>query len=83
MLSHVQFFVTPWTVAHQAPPVPGISQARMLSGLPFPSQGDLPDSGIEPMSLVSPVLAARFFTTSTSWKAPSAMWQTVTFISLI
>ena len=31
-------------------PVPGILQARTLSGLPFPSPGDLPDPGIEPRS---------------------------------
>ena len=29
---------------------------------------DVPDPGIEPMSLVSPVLAGRFFTTSTIWE---------------
>ena len=33
------------------------------SGLPFPSPGDLPDPGIEPVSLVSSTLAGRFFTT--------------------
>ena len=33
------------------------------SGLPFPSPGDHPDPGIEPMSLVSSALAGRFFTT--------------------
>ena len=33
------------------------------SGLPFPSPGDLPFLGIEPASLVSPVLAGGFFTT--------------------
>ena len=32
-------------------------------GWPFLSPGDLPDSGIEPTSLVSPALADRFFTT--------------------
>ena len=31
------------------------------SRLPFPTPGDLPDPGIEPMSLVSPALAGRFF----------------------
>ena len=34
------------------------------NGLLFPSPGDLPDQGIEPMSLVSPPLAGRFFTTA-------------------
>ena len=37
----------------------GITQARILVGLPFPSPGDLPGSGIEP---VSPELAGVFFT---------------------
>ena len=32
------------------------------SGLPFPTPGDLPDPGIEPVSLASPVLAGGFFT---------------------
>ena len=41
------------------------------SGLPFPPPGDLPDPGMEPMSLVSPALAGGIFTTSTTWKAPS------------
>ena len=42
--------------------VHGISQARMLDGLPFPSPGDLPGAGIEPLSPASPALAGRFFT---------------------
>ena len=43
-------FVTPWTVAHQAPPPMGFPRKEYWSGLPFPSPGDLPDSGIEPRS---------------------------------
>ena len=39
------------------------------SRLPFPTPGDLPDSGIKPVSLVSPALAGRFFTTSATWEA--------------
>ena len=34
------------------------------SGLPFPSPANLPDTGIEPTSLMSPALAGGFFTTS-------------------
>ena len=49
-LSPVQLFVTPWTVAHQAPPSVGFSRQEYRSGLPFPSPGDLPDPGIEPGS---------------------------------
>ena len=47
-LSHVQLFVTPWTVAYQASPSMGFSRQEYWSGLPFPSPGDLPDPGIEP-----------------------------------
>ena len=46
----VQLFVTPWTVAYQAPPSMGFSRQEYWSGLPFPSPRDLPDPGIEPKS---------------------------------
>ena len=42
--------MTPWTVAHQAPPSMGFSTQEYWSGLPFPSPGDLPDLGIKPRS---------------------------------
>ena len=60
MLSHVQLFVTPWTVAHQAPLSTGFFRQEYSSGLPFPPPGDLPNPGLE---TVSPSLAGRFFTT--------------------
>ena len=47
-LSCVQLFVTPWTVAYQAPQSMEFSRQEFWSGLPFPSPGDLPDPGIEP-----------------------------------
>ena len=37
---------------------------KFWSGLPFPTPGDLPDPGIESVSLVSPALAGGFFSTS-------------------
>ena len=46
--SHVQLFVTLWTVAHQAPLSIGFSRQEYWSGFPFPSPEDLPDLGIEP-----------------------------------
>ena len=49
-LSHVQFFVTPWTVAYEVPPSMEFPRQEYWSGLPFPSPGDLPDLGIEPGS---------------------------------
>ena len=41
----------------------GFPRQEYLSRLPFPAPEDLPDSGIEPMSLEFPALAGRFFTT--------------------
>ena len=61
--SRVPLFVTPWIVAHQAPPSIGFSQLEYWSALPFLSPGDFPDPRTEPMSLTSPELAGRFFTT--------------------
>ena len=62
-LSHVRLFVTPWTVARQAPLSMEFSRQEYWSELPCPSAGDLPTPGIEPVSLVSPALAGRFFST--------------------
>ena len=64
MLSHVRLFATPCTVARQAPLSMGFSRQEYYSGLPFPSPGNLSDPGIEPVSLASPALAGRFFTTA-------------------
>ena len=50
LFSRVQLFVTPGTVAYQAPPSMGFSRQECWSGLPFPSPGDLPDPGVEPRS---------------------------------
>ena len=55
--SHVRHFVTPWTVALQAPLSMGFSKQEYWHGLPFPPPGDLPNSGTEPTSLMSPELA--------------------------
>ena len=64
--SHVSLFATPWTMACQAPLSMGFSRQEYWSGLPFPSLGVLPNTGIEPMSLMSPALAGGLFTTSTN-----------------
>ena len=45
LLSHVQFFVTPWVVAGQAPLSMGFSRQKYRNGLPFPPSGDLPNPG--------------------------------------
>ena len=51
-------------VAHHAPLPMEFSQQEFWSGSPFPSPGDLPNPGIEPMS---PALAGGFFTTDPPW----------------
>ena len=60
---------TPWTVAYQAPLSMEFPRQEYWSGLPCPPVGDLPRSGIEPKSLVSPALASEFFTTSITQEA--------------
>jgi len=57
-------------VAHQAPLSMGLSRQKYWRGLSCPPPGDLPDPGIELMSLMSPALAGRFFTASATWEAP-------------
>ena len=57
--SLIPISATPWTIARQAPLSMGFSRQECWSGLPFLPPGDLPDSGIEPESLGSPLLAGR------------------------
>ena len=80
LLSRVRLFATPWTVAHQAPLSMGFSRQEYWSGLPFPSPGDLPIPGIEPMS---PELQADALTSepsgkplmNTLWVTKSKVWE--------
>ena len=67
--SHVQVFVTLWTVAHQVPLSMGFSRQEYWSRLLCPPSRDLPDPRIESMFLISPALAGGFFTTSATWEA--------------
>ena len=69
-LSRVRLFATPWTVGHQAPPSMGFSRQEYWSGMPFPSPGDLPDSGIKPRS---PALQADTLTSEPLGKPP--IWE--------
>ena len=61
MLSHVQLYAPPGTVARQAPLSMGFSRQEYWSGFPFPPPGDLCHPGIE---LTSPVLGDGFLTLS-------------------
>ena len=62
--------LTPWTVALQDPLFMGFSRQKYWSGLPFPTPWDLPDPGIESVSLAPPELAGRFFNHCAPWEAP-------------
>ena len=71
VLSHfssVWLFATLWIVACQAQFI-RFSRQEYWNGLPYPVPGDLPDPGIKPVSLTSPALSDRFFTTSITWEA--------------
>ena len=67
--SHVQLFVTLWTITRQAPLSTGCSRQEHWIGLPCPPPWDLPDPGIVLRSLVSPALTGGFFTTGATWEA--------------
>ena len=71
--SRVQLCVTLWTIARQASLSMGFSRQEYWSGLSCPSPGDLPNPRTEPTSLMSPVLAVRFFASSTTWEAQRAI----------
>ena len=55
--------------SQQTPLSMGFFRQEYCSGLPFPPPGNLPDSGIEPASLMSPALAGGIFTSSATWEA--------------
>ena len=48
LLSHVQLFVIPWTIAYQVPPSMEFSRQEYWRGLPFPSPVDLHNPGLNP-----------------------------------
>ena len=72
--SHVQLFATLWIVDNQAPLSMGFSRQDYCCGLLCPPPGNLPDPGIEPVSLMSPALAGGFFTTGATWEALLVEW---------
>ena len=66
--AHVRLFGTLWMVAYQAPLSRGFSRQEYWSGLPCPPPGDLPDPGIESMSLTSPALVGSL-PLSATWES--------------
>ena len=55
-------------VLESRPLCPWDSPGKDTGRLPCLPPGDLPDPGIEPMSLMSPELAGGFSTTSATWE---------------
>ena len=78
-LSRGQLFVTPWTIAYQAPPSMGFSRQECWSGLPFPSPGDLPDLGIKPRS---PTLQADALLSEPPGKCGSIQLSSLSLVRL-
>ena len=83
MLSHTVMsnsFATLWTLAYQAPLSMRFSRHEYWRRLPYPPSGPLPDPQAKPISLISPTLAGRFFTTSATWETKT--WSSVQFSSI-
>ena len=64
-----QLFATLWVATLQAPLSMRFSRQAYWSRLLCPPPGDLPDPRIEPVSLMSPAVVVRFFTTFATWEA--------------
>ena len=75
--------VTPHMIAHQAPLSMEFSRQEYWSGLPFLSQRNFPDSGIE---LCSPTLQADSLLSEPPgcrpWFRPPSHWGTCVYLSL-
>ena len=69
LLSHVQLFAIPWTIARQAPLSMGFSRKEYPEWFFMPSSRGSCDPGTKPVSPVSSALIGRFFTTRTTWEA--------------
>ena len=76
VLTHIQLFASPWTVAHQTPLSMGFSRQEYWSRLPFSASGDVPDPGVKPTFLVSPALAGELFTTEPPGKTSGRIQKT-------
>ena len=74
LISHIQLFATPWTIAHQAPLFMGFPRQEYWSELPFPSPWDLPDPEIKS---TCPALDGRFFTTEPPGKPNKSWWAVI------
>ena len=69
LVAQSRLFVAPWSIAHKAPLSIDFSRQDYWSGLPFPSLGDLSNSGIE---LRSPTLEVDFLSSEPPGKPHAA-----------
>ena len=82
VLSCVQFFVTPWTVAHQAPLPMEFSRQDYWSGLSFPTPGDLPNSVIKFTSVYRAGTWEVLFSKILAYKKKKKIYQCSKIMSL-
>ena len=83
---HVRLFVTPWTVAHQAPLSMGFLRQNYWSGWPFPSPGNLPNPGTEPGSSAFQADSSPSWPPGNpqlSWVGPNQDTATTVFIIIL
>lgn len=77
----LHFFATLWIVPHQALLSVRSFRQEYLRGLPGLLPGDLTDPGINPVSLMSPVPAGGFLTTSITWEAPQKRHRSCSLVT--
>ena len=72
VLSQVQLFATPGTVAHQVPLSMGFSRQEYWNGLPFPPPGDLPKPRDGALVSCTSCIGRQFLYHWATWEAPTA-----------
>ena len=77
LLSHVQLFVTLWTVARQAPLSKGVPRQEYWRGLPFPSSGESYQPKFESASFASPALQVESLPMSHQGKAINLLYSNI------
>ena len=74
VLSCVRHFATPWTVICQASLSMEFPRQEYWSGLPYPPPGDLPEPGIEPISLCVFCIGRWILHHWATWEAPNQLY---------
>ena len=74
LLSRVRLFVTPWTVAHQAPLSMGFARQEHWSGSPWPPLGGSSQPRDQTQVSCTSCIARRNLYHWATWEAPSVKW---------